>query len=66
MLVLSRRVGESLFVGPRIKVSILSIDGASVYVGIEAPKDTAIRRRELHGPLSAPTDQRPLASSSHN
>lgn len=51
MLVLTRKAGESVVVG-NVKVSILEICGNRVSVGIEAPRDMAIRREKLN--LEAP------------
>lgn len=47
MLVLTRKVGESLFIGDDIRVTIVSADNEKVRVGIEAPSDRRIFREEL-------------------
>jgi carbon storage regulator len=47
MLVLTRKVGEQIVVGDDIRVTVLSVNGQRVRVGIEAPADVAIRRSEL-------------------
>lgn len=47
MLVLSRNIGERIFVGKDIIVSIEAIQGGRVRVGIEAPKEVRIYREEL-------------------
>lgn len=47
MLVLSRKAGEVLFIGKDISVEILGIEGDRVRVGISAPKETRIFRKEL-------------------
>ena len=47
MLVLSRKVGESIIVGDHIKLIILGIKGDMVRVGIEAPEDVSIHREEV-------------------
>lgn len=49
MLVLTRKVGESILIGESIKVTITEIRGHGVRVGIDAPKDVAIVRDELAG-----------------
>jgi len=49
MLVLTRRVGESLTIGDDIKLTILDHQGNQVRVGIDAPRDVAIVREELIG-----------------
>jgi carbon storage regulator len=47
MLVLTRRVGESLMIGDEIAVTILRLKGNQVRIGITAPKHVSIRRGEL-------------------
>jgi carbon storage regulator len=48
MLVLTRRKNESLIIGDNIEIEILSIDGEQVKIGIKAPKDVDIHRKELY------------------
>ena len=47
MLVLSRKKGESLSVGQEITIEILSVDGDRVRIGIQAPREVRIIRKEL-------------------
>lgn len=47
MLVLSRRVGETVFIGDDIEVTILKTQGGQIKVGIEAPPEVAIVRKEV-------------------
>ncbi|WP_248580357.1 carbon storage regulator CsrA [Nocardioides sp. InS609-2] len=47
MLVLSRRIGESVVVGDNIAITILEVRGDVVRVGIEAPRDVKVHRAEL-------------------
>ena len=47
MLVLSRKAGEVLAIGQDITVEVISVDGDRVRLGIQAPKDTRIFRKEL-------------------
>ena len=47
MLVLSRKIGEALAIGDDVIVEVVLIDGDRVRLGIHAPKDTRIFRREL-------------------
>jgi Carbon storage regulator (could also regulate swarming and quorum sensing) len=47
MLVLTRKEGESLFIGDDIKVTVVSADSEKVRIGIEAPKFCRIYREEL-------------------
>ncbi len=47
MLVLSRKTGESILIGEDIAIEITAVEGDRVYVGIEAPKNVRIYRKEL-------------------
>jgi len=46
MLVIARRIGESLRIGPNITVTILGVKGSQIRVGIDAPKDGEVHRQE--------------------
>lgn len=48
MLVLSRKVGESIVIGDQIEVTVLSVEGETVRVGIKAPKHVDIFRKEVY------------------
>ncbi len=48
MLILTRRVGESLMIGDQITVTILGVKGNQVRVGVSAPKDVAVHREEVY------------------
>jgi len=48
MLILSRRLGERLFIGDDVKITVLGISGNNVRLGIEAPKNVAVMREELY------------------
>lgn len=47
MLVLTRKVGDSILIGGSIKVQVVKVKGCQVRIGIEAPKDTKIYRHEI-------------------
>ena len=47
MLVIRRRAGEGFLIGDSIEVDILEIDGNQVKIGIRAPRETSILRREI-------------------
>jgi len=47
MLVLTRRIGESVLIGDEIEVTLLDVKGDSVRVGIRAPRETRIQRSEI-------------------
>ncbi len=48
MLILTRRIGESLVIGEQINVMILAIKGNQVRIGIDAPKDIPVHREEVY------------------
>lgn len=48
MLVLSRKVGESIMIGDQIEVEVLDIQGEQVKLGIKASKDIEIHRQEVY------------------
>lgn len=48
MLILTRRVGESLIIGDNVKVTVLGIKGHQVRIGIDAPKDVTVHRDEVY------------------
>lgn len=48
MLVLTRKIGESIAIDDHIKITVVQIKGKQVRVGIDAPKDTKIHRLEVY------------------
>ena len=64
MLVLSRKEGESIVIQGRIVVSVLKTRAHRVRIGIEAPKDMAVHRREvLEAIMNEEPDERRVAES---
>ena len=47
MLILTRRVGESLMIGDNVTITVLGVKGNQVRVGVDAPKDVAVPREEI-------------------
>ena len=47
MLILTRKIGESLVVGDNVTVSVLGVKGNQVRIGIDAPIDVAVHREEI-------------------
>ena len=48
MLILTRRVGETLMIGDSVSVTVLGVKGNQVRIGINAPKDVSVHREEIN------------------
>ena len=53
MLILTRRVGETLMIGDDVTVTVLGVKGKQVRIGINAPKDVAVHREEIYERIKA-------------
>jgi carbon storage regulator len=48
MLILTRRVGETVMIGDDVTITVLGVKGNQVRVGINAPKNVAVHREEIY------------------
>ena len=64
MLILTRRAGESLHIGDNIKITVFSIQGKQVKLGIAVPADTLVYREEVYLRITEENKQALQASNS--
>ena len=48
MLILTRRVGETLMIGDSVTITVLGVKGNQVRLGVNAPKDVSVHREEIY------------------
>lgn len=60
MLILSRRIDESIVIGDEVTITILSVKGKQVRIGINAPPDVSVHREEIYERIQS-GDSEPVA-----
>lgn len=57
MLILTRRVGETLMIGDEVTVTVLGVKGNQVRIGVNAPRDVAVHREEIYERIKREQEQ---------
>jgi len=63
MLILTRRVGETVMIGDEVTVTVLGVKGNQVRLGVNAPKDIAVHREEIYERIRREQDEQEVTGS---
>lgn len=61
MLILTRRVGETLMIGDEITVTVLAVKGNQIRLGVEAPREVGVHREEVYRRIQEEKKERDCA-----
>ena len=65
MLILTRRVGETVMIGNEVTVTVLGVKGNQVRIGVNAPKDVAVHREEIYERIKREQDHDGIVGATH-
>ncbi|MGB5719006.1 MAG: carbon storage regulator CsrA [Gammaproteobacteria bacterium] len=57
MLILTRRIGESMMIGNNVTVTIMGVKGNQIRIGVNAPRDVAVHREEIYRQITGQKSQ---------
>lgn len=58
MLILTRKIGEVLLIGDDVEITVLSIRGNQVKLGVNAPKEISVHRQEIYERIKASAEEK--------
>ena len=64
MLILTRRIGETVMIGDEVTVTVLGVKGNQVRIGVNAPKDVSVHREEIFERIKREEDGDPSGQGS--
>jgi carbon storage regulator len=65
MLILTRRVGETVMIGDNVTVTVLGVKGNQVRIGVNAPRDVAVHREEIYDRIKRENEQAGANNAPH-
>lgn len=65
MLILTRRVGETLIINDNIKLTVLGVRGHQVRIGVDAPKDVSVHRQEIYEKIQKESPDQEINTNIH-